>query len=160
MKISRNFLLPLFLLLAQCAWSQNSQSAMVNIYLDGVEEAKIGSTITLVIEVEPKADWKVYSSLPSEEGAYRPAEVGWEIASRGFEAGEKLSEEGYMKVEMDDVMGGVVRYYKQKVVFKFPLKVTEEQVKVAGYFDYMACNEYQCIPFTADFELEAKVKAQ
>lgn len=140
------------------AVAQDSQAARLNIHLDTEQALEVGKATHLVIEVEPKAGWHIYSSEPSAEGVYRPAEVGWEINSRGFEAGAGIKEEGRMTTQVDDVLGGTVRYYKEKVVFLQPIQVTESEVVVAGFFDYMACNEFQCIPFTADFEVKAKAK--
>lgn len=145
-------------LFGAAAMAQDSQAARLNIHFDTEKPLQVGQTTTLVIEVEPKGEWHVYSALPSEEGAYRPAEVGWEATSRGFEAVGTLKEDGRMTEKMDEIMGGMVRYYEDKVVYTQTLKITEPDVTTIGFFDYMACDENQCIPFTATFELKAAAK--
>jgi hypothetical protein len=149
------FLFAILSLLGASAWAQDSQAARLNIHFDTDKPLQVGQTTTLIIEVEPKGSWHVYSALPSEEGAYRPAEVGWEITSRGFEAVGALREDGHMTEKLDEIMGGMVRYYEQKVIYRQTVKITEADVAAIGYFDYMACDESQCIPFTATFELKA-----
>jgi DsbC/DsbD-like thiol-disulfide interchange protein len=143
-----------------CAQAQKkeSEAAIVNFSVLNSDQLKLGDGTKFQIEVTPKAGWHVYSALPSEEGAYMPAVLGWEPASSGFSASEKLNEEGSMTSSMDDVMGGTVRYYKAKVLFSQEIKLTEKDVKLVGFFDYMACNEEKCIPLTAEFELDANAK--
>jgi DsbC/DsbD-like thiol-disulfide interchange protein len=143
-----------------CAQAQKkeSEAAIVKFSVLNNDDLKIGDRTKFQIEVTPKEGWHVYSALPSDEGAYMPAVLGWEPASSGFVAGEKLNEEGSMTSSMDDVMGGTVRYYKMKVLFSQEIKLTEKDVKLVGFFDYMACNEEKCIPLTAEFELEANAK--
>lgn len=135
-----------------------SEAATIKFSLDGQAPLKVGDKTRLLIEVTPKKGWHVYSALPSEEGAYQPAAVGWEIQSRGFEAAEKLEESGAMTSMFDEIMNGTVRYYKGQVTFSQELKLTEVQVTLVGYFDYMACNDEKCIPLTADLNLEATAK--
>jgi DsbC/DsbD-like thiol-disulfide interchange protein len=149
------FLFAILSLFGASAWAQDSQAARLNIHFDTEKPLQVGQTTTLIIEVEPKGAWHVYSALPSEEGAYRPAEVGWDITSRGFEAVGTLQEDGRMTEKLDEIMGGMVRYYEQKVIYRQTVKITEVDVAANGYFDYMACDESQCIPFTATFELKA-----
>lgn len=154
----KTFLMAVLGLFGAAAYAQDSQAARLNIHFDTEKPLQVGQTATLVIEVEPKGNWHVYSALPSEEGAYRPAEVGWDATSRGFEAVGSLQEKGSMTEKMDEIMGGVVRYYEAKVVYTQTLKITEPNVITQGFFDYMACDEFQCIPFTATFELKAAAK--
>ena len=154
----KTFFLAVLGLFGAAAWAQDSQAARLNIHFDTEKPLQVGQTTTLVIEVEPKSHWHVYSALPSEEGAYRPAEVGWELTSRGFEALGPLTEQGSMTEKLDEIMGGMVRYYEAKVVYTQSIKITEADVIANGFFDYMACDEFQCIPFTATFELKAAAK--
>jgi DsbC/DsbD-like thiol-disulfide interchange protein len=140
------------------AQKKESEAAIVKFSVANAAQLKVGDVMKFEIEVTPKTGWHVYSALPSEEGAYQPAVLGWEVESRGFTAGDKLLEEGYMSSSFDDIMGGTVRYYKAKVLFSQEIKATEPDVVMVGYFDYMACNEEKCIPLTAEFKLEAQVQ--
>jgi|GEM_PF-2146480 len=148
----------ILLLTAGFLTAQNSMAAQLNIHLNGLEGAQVGQEIELVIEVTPKAGWHVYSALPIDDMAYRPAEIGWDVASRGFEVVGAMAESGKRIDKMDEMMGGMTRYYEGPVSFVHKLKITESEVKVVGYFDYMACNELQCIPFSADFALDANIQ--
>lgn len=135
------------------AQKHESEAAVINFSVDQPAGLAVGSTTKFKIEVTPKAGWHVYSAIPSEDGAYMQAELGWEIDSRGFEAAAKVQEEGGMVEMYDDIMAGMMRYYKGNVTFSQELKVTETEVILVGYFDYMACNEAKCIPLGAKFKL-------
>jgi DsbC/DsbD-like thiol-disulfide interchange protein len=136
----------------------DSEAADIKFSLQDEDQLTVGAKTKLVIEVTPKKNWHVYSALPSDDGAYQPTVVGYEITSRGFEASAKLDENGPMLSMFDEIMNGTVRYYKAPVVFSQELKLTETEVVLAGYFDYMACNEEKCIPLTAEFNFDAKAK--
>lgn len=144
--------------LAAQTLSINSEAAKIKVSLDAPEDLKVGDKVYLIFEVEPKEEWHVYSAEPSEEGAYNPAEIGFDITSAGFEANEKTEEEGPMISEMDDIMGGVVRYYKRPVIFKKELTITDPEIVITGWFDYMGCNEFKCVPFSAEFKLQAQAE--
>ena len=133
----------------------NSEAAYVRVGIGHDGELKVGDQASLQISVVPKEGWHVYSAIPSKEGAYQPAEVAYDNTSRGFEADPELKEEGSMHSQFDDIMGGVLRYYEGKVLFSQSIKVTEEDVIVTGTFDYMACNEFKCIPLMAEFKVTA-----
>ncbi len=161
MKTMKNVLLLLLtigLALSTRAQKKESEAAVVKFSLAENDNLKVGQTVKFQIEATPKEGWHVYSALPSEEGAYMPAALGWELDSRGFTASDKLLEEGAMTSSLDDIMGGTVRYYKAKVLFSQEIKLTEKEVILVGFFDYMACNEEKCIPLTAEFKLETKAK--
>lgn len=135
-----------------------SEAAVIKFSLPEGDALKVGGKARLQIEVTPKNGWHVYSALPSEDGAYQPTVLGWEITSRGFTAEAKLDEKGGLIEAFDEIMNGTVRYYKGQVVFEQELKLTEKEVVLAGYFDYMACNDEKCIPLTADLKLETNAK--
>jgi DsbC/DsbD-like thiol-disulfide interchange protein len=161
MKTLRWFVLTLLLVSSMTAFAQQkreSEGATVVVSVLNQDKLKVGDKATLQIEVTPKAGWHVYSAIPSEDGVYKQAELGWELDSRGFEAEKELKEEGYMTEMRDDILDGMVRYYKAKVIFTQSIKVTDKSVILVGYFDYMACNEEKCIPLTAEFKLEVKAK--
>jgi DsbC/DsbD-like thiol-disulfide interchange protein len=161
MKMMKHVLVLMLMLgaaMATQAQKKESEAAIVKFSIADDGNLKIGQTVKFQIEATPKEGWHVYSALPSEEGAYMPAALGWELDSRGFTASDKLLEEGAMTSSLDDIMGGTVRYYKAKVLFSQEIKLTEQEVILVGFFDYMACNEEKCIPLTAEFKLEATAK--
>lgn len=154
--MKNSILLLLALLFFGVAQAQdNSEAAYVRVGIGYEDGLKVGGEATLKISVVPKEGWHVYSAIPSKEGAYQPAEVAYDNTSRGFEADAELLEDGKMHSQFDDIMGGVLRYYEGKVLFSQSIKVTEEDVIVVGTFDYMACNEFKCIPLMAEFKVTA-----
>lgn len=138
---------------------KEEKAAKINVRLETEGEIKVGDKVRLLVEVEPLDEWHIYSSVPSEEGVYEPAVIGFEITSEGFDTEGEMSEEGFLIEKMDDIMGGMMRYYKRPVVYMVELTVTEPEIKVEGYFDYMACNEWKCIALSQTFSLEAKATA-
>lgn len=149
--------------LAECLHAQQtveSEAAAVRFILPGNDSLKVGAKTTLRVEVTPKKGWHVYSALPSEDGAYQPAAFDWGFTSRGFEATPQLEEEGKMTSAFDEIMNGTIRYYKARVVFSQGLKLTEADIRLEGYFDFMACNDEKCIPLSAEVKLEAKAEEQ
>jgi DsbC/DsbD-like thiol-disulfide interchange protein len=124
----------------------------------GADDLKVGDVATLKIEVTPKRGWHVYSSQPSEEGAYQPTVLSWSVESRGFTAEAPLAEDFQPTSQFDDIMGGIVRFYKGNAVFSQEIKVTDPELILVGEFDYQACDDAKCIFFTAELQLEAKAK--
>lgn len=155
-KLRNILLLSALLFCFRFGYAQESEAAVINFSIGAGEQIKVGDEVQFLIEVTPKTDWKIYSAIPSEEEVYMPAGVSYDITSEGFEAAEKMEEEGPLVRQMDDVMGGTVRYYKRKVIFSQSIKITSADVLIAGTFDYMACNEFKCIPLGMDFKLRVK----
>ncbi len=132
-----------------------SEAAYVRVGISHDGSLKVGDKAKLQISVVPKAGWHVYSAIPSKEGAYEPAMLDIGINSEGFSLVEGLGEEGSMHSEYDDIMGGMLRYYESNVVFVQEIEVTESNVVAAGSFDYMACNDFKCIPLLSEFKVSA-----
>lgn len=156
LKLASIFALFLLLGLRMQAQKHESEAAIIHFSVADAKDLKVGGATEFKVEVAPKAGWHVYSAIPSDDGVYLPASLGWEIESRGFEADEKIKETGAMTEMYDDILGGQMRYYKGSVTFSQELKITESEVVLAGYFDYMACNEEKCIPLGAEFKLAVK----
>ena len=132
-----------------------SEAANVRVGISHDGSPAVGENAKLQISVVPKAGWHVYSAIPSEEGAYEPALVDFEITSAGFTLVEGLKEEGSMHSEYDDIMGGMLRYYEGNVIFTQEIKITEGEVVAVGSFEYMACNDFKCIPLLSEFKVSA-----
>ena len=97
-----------------------------------------GDFVKLFIEVKPNPNMRVYSAQPSPKKTYTPAELTFDIESRGVIALEGLKEEGILFTEYDDIAGGTQRYYKKPVKFIQQLRITEDNWKIRADFDYMA----------------------
>lgn len=137
--------------------AQGSEAAMVRFGINP-GNGHVGDTATFFISVVPRTGWHVYSAQPSEEGAYEPALVSWDITSLGFEAVGDLQEEGRLISQYDDIMGGTVRYYEDKILFSQSIVLTEGEVLLTGTFEYMACNELKCVPYYEEFNVPFKAK--
>lgn len=133
-----------------------SEGAEVKVYFEKTEGLKVGDKVRIVAEVTPRADWYVYSIIPSDENAYVNTSMGYELDSRGFDSDGKMEEKGSMSQEYDEIMEGTLRYFKTQVAFSQEITITEPEVKVTGYLDYMACNGFKCVLFTQEFKLELK----
>lgn len=138
--------------------AQSSEAADITFSVSPRENVKVGDKVTFQVEVTPKSKWHVYSAIPSDDDAYIPSEVTFDLTSRNFETVAETEEQGSMHSEYDDIMGGTLRYYKGKVIFTKELTVSDPELVIAGTFDYMACNEFKCIPLMAEFSLEVNLK--
>ena len=134
-----------------------SEAAIISYSLD-TNSFQAGDQANLIFEVQPKENWHIYSAKPSEDGASEPTSLNWEITSQGFEAKGELQESGRMTSIYDDIMEGILRYYKEKFTFSQPIQITESQILLVGTLDYMACNEFKCIPLMAEFKVNRTSK--
>ncbi len=130
-----------------------SEAAFVRVGFAQDGELEIGGKAKLQVSVVPKEGWHVYSAIPSDEGAYEPALLDFAITSAGFTLVDGLKEEGSMHSEYDDIMGGTLRYYESNVIFIQEIEITEAEIVAAGSFDYMACNDFKCIPLLSEFSV-------
>ena len=89
--------------------------------------------------------WHVYSTDQIEGPV--AAEVTFE-ALEGAEAG-KLTFTGNEIDHYDDMFGTNVRYFEDQVTFVQPVRLTSDDYHVAGYFQYGACNDQNCLPPTS-----------
>lgn len=157
---SKNAFILLLLVFGSVVFTQAQQKIHAADFKFAVENTdnslKVGEPAEFLIKVKPMPGWHIYSAIPSEEGAYSPTEIGYEMNSAGFEAIEGIGESGSMHSEMDDIMGGMVRYYGGPVVFSQKITITETEVRLVGYVDYMACDDYKCITLTEEFDVTAK----
>lgn len=155
--MKRLFLFSLLAFSFACIQAQHeSEAAFIRTGLTHNGNLTVGDDATVQISVIPKEGWHVYSAKESEDGAYQPAVIDLEMTSNGFEMVGGLGEVGKMHSEYDDIMEGMLRYYEGKVVFTQDIKITEGEVMFAGSFDYMACNDFKCIPLLAEIKVAAK----
>ncbi len=149
----------LFLLLSCISLSLSAQyqteAARIDVELEGPEGMKIGKEAWLSVQVQPKRGWHVYSMKESEEGAYNPTQILVSEESKGFESEDVFIEEGTLIEEYDEIMGGDLRYYKEKVFFAQRIKVDAAEVIAIGSFEFMACNDVKCIPLSVNFSAQA-----
>ena len=58
----------------------------------------------------------------------------------------KPNEVGKVISKKEEVWGGVVRYFENKVEFVQKVKVKGGKTKLAGKVEYMVCNDKECLP--------------
>jgi DsbC/DsbD-like thiol-disulfide interchange protein len=57
-----------------------------------------------------------------------------------------INEQGNVISKNEEVWGGVVKYYENKVVFVQKVKIKSGKTKLAGKVEYMVCNDEKCLP--------------
>lgn len=155
----KNLLVGLVLaLLCVVQVTAQSQARVADFSFDvvGDGELKVGENATFKITMTPKPGWHIYSAVPSEEDVYGATEILYDITSMGFEVTGEIEEEGKLISEMDDIMGGMMRYYKTPAVFSQKMTLTEPEVKLVGTVDYMACDDMKCLFLSEEFELSTE----
>jgi thiol:disulfide interchange protein DsbD len=56
------------------------------------------------------------------------------------------NEVGKVISKNEEVWGGVVRYFENKVEFVQKVKIKGGKTKLAGKVEYMVCNDEKCLP--------------
>ena len=87
--------------------------------------------------------WHVYSTHLT--GGPIAAAVTFETL-KGAEAGELIFTDGEERSEYDTMFGMDVRFFERQVTFVQPLTLTANDYQLAGYFQYGACNDTNCLP--------------
>jgi len=88
--------------------------------------------------------WHIYSQNVGVDG---PIPTKFEFAKNPLVTVEaKVNEVGKMISKNEEVWGGVVKYYENKVDFIVKVKIKGGKTKLAGKVEYMVCNEEKCLP--------------
>ena len=91
--------------------------------------------------------WHVYSTDLGDGG---PISATFNIDSKeGIEAVGKLMPRGTEINKMDPIFNMKVRYFEGTATFVQKLKITGKNYKIAGYLEYGACNDENCLPPTS-----------
>jgi thiol:disulfide interchange protein DsbD len=88
--------------------------------------------------------WHIYSQNVGVDG---PIPTKFEFAKNPLVTLDpKVSEVGKLISKNEEVWGGVVKYYENKVDFVIKVKIKGGKTKLAGKVEYMVCNEEKCLP--------------
>ncbi|HEY8894285.1 MAG TPA: protein-disulfide reductase DsbD domain-containing protein [Niastella sp.] len=88
--------------------------------------------------------WHIYSQNVGVDG---PIPTKFEFAKNPLVTLEpKVAEVGKLISKNEEVWGGVVKYYENKVDFIVKVKIKGGKTKLAGKVEYMVCNEEKCLP--------------
>ena len=103
------------------------------------------NTYKLVFTASIDAGWYLYSQyLESDEG---PIPTSFNFTESGqFKLAGKTEEVGKKKEGYDELFGMNIVKYGNKVEFVQKVKVTGKETKVAGFVEFMTCDDNQCLP--------------
>ena len=122
-----------------------------------------------------KSEWKIISDKEAEIVFEGTIDDGWHVYSTDLEEGGPISatfnvdeitgaelmgklEAKGKEIDVNDpVFGMQVRYFEKKVTFIQKVRLTEKTYKIAGYLEYGACNDENCLPPTkVDFQISGE----
>lgn len=115
--------------------------------------------ITLTMTAEIDKGLHVFSVQPPKLQANLPTTFEFDAASKGCKLEGKLTEEGKTVKEYDDVFKTDIYYFKDKVVFKQQVKLTDSRILFMGTLKYQVCDE-QGMCTSQTHRVEYKLEAQ
>lgn len=112
-----------------------------------VTQKKLSATdLLLIFEGSAEQGWHVYSSDMKDGG---PTVATFHLdKTKGVEVSGKLVPKGAVKEKFDEMFSMKVRYMEGTIVFHQHLKITARDYEAAGYLEYGACNDENCLPPT------------
>jgi DsbC/DsbD-like thiol-disulfide interchange protein len=88
--------------------------------------------------------WHIYSQNVGVDG---PIPTKFEFSKNPLVTLDpKVAEVGKLISKNEEVWGGVVKYYENKVDFVVKVKIKGGKTKLAGKVEYMVCNDEKCLP--------------
>ncbi len=115
-----------------------------------------GKTITLTFSAQPQHEWHLYSSSDKGEIAYLPTTFKLDdTKSSGVKAKGALQDGKPPQEEMDEILGGAVRHYKngEAVTFSQQLTITAADPCIQGELSGQVCtDDGMCIPLKFQFQ--------
>jgi hypothetical protein len=115
-----------------------------------------GEKVTLTFSAQPQAEWHLYSSSDKGEIAYLPTAFKLDdTQSTGVKAKSALQDGKPPKEETDEILGGIVRHFKngEAVTFTQQLTITGEDPCIQGELTGQVCtDEGMCIPLKFQFQ--------
>lgn len=101
-------------------------------------------TYEVVLTATVNGNWHIYSQNVGVDGPIPTAFTFTKNPLLAFEGAVK--ENGKLIKKNEEVWGGEVRYYENKVEFIQKVKIKGGKTNVAGKVEYMVCNEEKCLP--------------
>lgn len=152
----RKFILTTFVgflsALSMSVFSQVLEPVKWNFKIDNVEADIYEVTGTASID----KGWHLYSQFLPEGNISIPTSFVFE-PTEGVEFIGNVEELSKV-IEQEDPMAGVpTRYYANEAIFVQKVKVSDENVVIKGYVEFMACDDENCIP-PSEHEFELRVK--
>lgn len=101
-------------------------------------------TYEVVLTATVNGNWHIYSQNVGVDGPIPTAFTFTKNPLLAFEGAVK--ENGKLIKKNEEVWGGEVRYYENKVEFVQKVKIKGGKTNLAGKVEYMVCNEEKCLP--------------
>ena len=101
-------------------------------------------TYEVVLTAVVNGSWHIYSQNVGVDGPIPTAFTFTKNPLLAFDGAVK--ENGKLIKKNEEVWGGEVRYYENKVEFVQKVKIKGGKTKVAGKVEYMVCNDEKCLP--------------
>lgn len=101
-------------------------------------------TYEVVLTATVNGNWHIYSQNVGVDGPIPTAFTFTKNPLLAFEGA--IKENGKLIKKNEEVWGGEVRYYENKVEFVQRVKIKGGKTNLAGKVEYMVCNEEKCLP--------------
>ena len=101
-------------------------------------------TYEVVLTATVNGNWHIYSQNVGVDGPIPTAFTFTKNPLLAFEGAVK--ENGKLIKKNEEVWGGEVRYYENKVEFIQKVKIKGGKTNLAGKVEYMVCNDEKCLP--------------
>jgi hypothetical protein len=139
----------LALLFATSVFGQSNKQVQWNFTSKKVSD----NTYEIHMTATVNGDWHLYSQNVGVDG---PVPTSFNFNKNPLLVlDNKVKEVGALVKKKEEVWGGVVNYYQNKVNFIQVVKLKGNiKTNVAGKVEFMVCNESQCLPpSTVDFKV-------
>jgi hypothetical protein len=101
-------------------------------------------TYEVVLTAVVNGNWHIYSQNVGVDGPIPTAFTFTKNPLLAFEG--TVKENGKLIKKNEEVWGGEVRYYENKVEFVQRVKIKGGKTNLAGKVEYMVCNDEKCLP--------------
>jgi thiol:disulfide interchange protein DsbD len=101
-------------------------------------------TYEVVLTATVNGSWHIYSQNVGVDGPIPTAFTFTKNPLLVFDGAVK--ENGKLIKKNEEVWGGEVRYYENKVEFVQKVKIKGGKTNLAGKVEYMVCNDEKCLP--------------
>ena len=105
-----------------------------------------GAEAEIVFTATIDKGWHVYSTDLGQDG---PIEATFNVVKmEGAEKVGKLTPQGKVIKQYDEMFGMELKYFEDKVTFVQKIRFTKPQYAIDCYLEYGACNDQSCMPPT------------
>ena len=139
----------LALLFASSVFGQSNKQVQWNFSSKKISE----NTYEIHMTATVNGDWHIYAQNVGVDG---PVATSFSFNKNPLiTLDNKVKEVGSLVKKKEEVWGGVVNYYENKVNFIQVVKLKSNvKTNFAGKVEFMVCNESQCLPpSTVDFKV-------